>query len=140
MTPQLPHRTVLTAALAFTLTALLSIGSPAFALSTDLRSPDARDAAVPAAIVAASDDRRSPDAREAGSSALPTVAPPTWPEHPVPITIDEPQPTASAPSGFEWFDAAVGAACTLGFMLLVAGCVALVSRRDRETTGGIAAS
>jgi hypothetical protein len=139
MTPQLPHRTVLTAALAFTLAALLSIGSPAFALQKDLRSPDARDAAVPAAVVAASDDLRSADARDAGSSALPTVAPPTWPENPVPLTIDEPQTASSAPSGFEWFDAAVGAACTLGFMLLVAGCVALVSRRDR-TPGGIAAS
>jgi hypothetical protein len=142
MTPKLSYRTAFSPVLSLTVAALLAVGSPALARPIDLRSPDARDAGV-AAAVTYQGDLRSPDARDAGrDETRPVLAPPTWPENPVVITDAQPGVAVaeSSDAGFEWTDAAVGSAATLGLLLVLAGGVALVSRRHRAAPGGIAAS
>ena len=82
----------------------------------DLRSPDAQDTSRSAAP---SDDRRSADARD------------------VPAPTFEPLPTAevpSAPSGFDWISAAIGAAAGTGMLLVLMaflGSGGLTGRRQR---------
>ena len=93
--------------------ASLSIAGPVAA--QDLRSPDARSAEeggfVAPAVV---QDLRSPDARDVG-----TPAPATAPT----ITRIE------AKSGFDWGDAAIGAAGMLALALAAAGGVQLALHR-----------
>jgi hypothetical protein len=91
---------------------LAAAASPAaLARPADLRSPDARDAAQPAHVVAA--------------------GPPTWPAKEQPIT--RPRAVASAQSsGLDWGSAAVGAAAGLGaFAIALAGIVVLRRRVAR---------
>jgi hypothetical protein len=88
----------------------------------DLRSPDARDAAREAGPLAGpSQDLRSPDARDAARD-LPrvVVSPPL-------VEVRE------APSGgFDWGDAGIGAAGTLGLFSIAAGSALLVTGRRRR--------
>jgi hypothetical protein len=90
--------------------------------SQDLRSPDARDAAREAVGVSSpSQDLRSPDARDAARE-LPrvVVSPPV-------VEVRE------APSGgFDWGDAGIGAAGTLGLFSIAAGSALLVTSRRRR--------
>jgi hypothetical protein len=89
---------------------IAAIAAPAsLAQTSDLRSPDARDAADGHAIVA--------------------IGPPTWPAAPEPITA--PRVVVSAPSsGLDWGSAGVGAAAVLGtFAIAGAGLVGLRRRR-----------
>jgi hypothetical protein len=92
---------------------------PVTQVAQDLRSPDARDAAEAAKIEVAQ-DLRSPDARDAG-----------LPEAPTPDTVVEIREVPG--SGFDWGDAGIGAAGILA-MLSIAGGLALTvtSRRRRR--------
>jgi hypothetical protein len=85
----------------------------------DLRTPDARDAALTAA---------------AGQDLQPLPGPPTWPLHPQPLTpLTQPAPGARsgepASSGFDWSDAAVGAVTAIGLVLFASGAALIVRRR-----------
>jgi hypothetical protein len=134
MFPRTPNRTALAAALALAIAAGLTAGTPAHAQSTDLGSPDARDAVATSAAPPAQ-DLRSPDARDAGRpDPEPVPGLPTFPLNPEPIVTPAPV-AANAPSAeFQWGDAAIGAAGTLGVVLLLAGATALITRRQRTAT------
>ena len=84
---------------------------------TDLRSPDARDAAAAASVP---QDLRSPDARDAGRP--PSVATPTT------VVAVREVPV----SGFDWGDAAIGAAVILGMCSIAGGLMLLLSGRRRR--------
>jgi hypothetical protein len=75
-----------------------SNAAPAADTYQDLRSPDARDAAI-ASIESGKQDVRSPDARDAGRE---------------PTTVPVPEPVVEVRevpgSGFDWGDAGIGAA------------------------------
>jgi hypothetical protein len=95
---------------------------PVVQSSNDLRSPDARDAAVLSTAIAAQ-DLRSPDAREAGTtgSLAGTVSSPdTAPAAVQAVTTDD---------GFEWSSAGIGAAAMLAIVLALIAAAALVPRR-----------
>src|SRR4051794_20086587 len=94
-------------ALALTLAAL---GTGTAAAQQDLRSPDTRDAAA-AAAPPAGQDLRSPDARDAGVGRGTFSAPRV-------TVIRVPERTTTASAGFDWRDAAVGAAALLGLVLV----------------------
>jgi hypothetical protein len=114
------HRKALCTGLATALT-LVATAAPAQPLDpqsttasstqsvSDLRSPDARDAADGRQIVA--------------------TGPPTWPVTPQPIS--SPRVVASAPSsGLDWGSAGLGAAAVLGtFAIAAAGVLGLRRRR-----------
>jgi hypothetical protein len=90
-------------------------------VAQDLRSPDARDAAVQAAkpTPQVAQDLRSPDARDVGR-----VSPPV--QQPV-VEIRE------VPSnGFDWGDAGIGAAGILAMLSIAAGFTLLVGTRRRR--------
>jgi hypothetical protein len=90
----------------------------------DLRSPDARDAAL-AAAASPAQDLRSPDARDAAREA--TV---------VRIESADASPSRSAPSvsdGFEWGDAGIGAAVMLALVGVASGTLLLVGRNRQRT-------
>jgi hypothetical protein len=118
---------------ALTLTAvLLAVGAPVAQAGQDLRSPDARDAAgrPPERVYSyyTTDanhiqDLRSPDARDL---AHPVQVPPASLR---PVRVVEP-----GGSGFDWADAAIGAAMSFGLVLLVAGGITVVGRRNRLRT------
>jgi hypothetical protein len=119
------------ATLATVLLALTAAGRPA--LASDLRSPDARDAATgaQAALPAhAGTDLRSPDARDAGTAAGPRVSPDL--RSPDTRQLGRPQRRVSSPpaspsdSGFRWIYLAVGG---LGLTLLVGGATTRHIRR-----------
>jgi len=85
----------------------------------DMRSPDARAVArdtTPAAI-----DLRSPDAR--GTTGVPTFEPGVVaPTHVVHVPAN----------GFQWGDAGIGAAATLGLIALCGGVLLLLTSRRRD--------
>jgi hypothetical protein len=102
----------------------------------DLRSPDARDAALAQErqystaypspeLSGPAQDLRSPDTRDAaegrGTFNAPDVA-----------VVKVPQ-TAPSSSGFEWDDAGIGAGIVFGLMLLTAGGTVAVVRQRRRT-------
>jgi hypothetical protein len=86
-------------------------------VSQDLRSPDARDAGTPDTQVA--QDLRSPDARDAGR-------PPVQIATPV-VEIRE-----VAGSGFDWGDAAIGAAGMFALFSIAAGLALMAGGRRRR--------
>ena len=99
---------------------------PQVSTTQDLRSPDARDAAS-AAKASPSQDLRSPDARDAARevAVAPTESPRVSPKRPAPSLSD----------GFEWSDAAIGAAVMLALVGLAGGTLLLLSRsRQRAPT------
>lgn len=110
-------------------------GTPAADAAQDLRSPDARDAALPPVEPQGNtQDLRSPDARDA---ALPPVraqkvqpGQPTWPSYPAPIAKSQP-PAQQLPSGDggddTWFVVGIGLA---GAALAAAGAAG-IARRSR---------
>jgi hypothetical protein len=129
------------ATLATVLLALTAAGRPA--LASDLRSPDARDAATgaQAALPAhAGTDLRSPDARDAGTAAGPRVSPDL--RSPDTRQLGRPQRRVSSPpaspsdSGFRWIYLAVGG---LGLTLLVGGATTRhIRRRDKHAPAVVA--
>jgi hypothetical protein len=87
-------------------------------------------AAIAAPVsLAQTSDLRSPDARDAAAGRIVAAGPPSWPAAPQPITA--PRVVVSAPSsGLDWGSAGVGAAAVLGtFAIAGAGAVGL--RRHR---------
>jgi hypothetical protein len=79
----------------------------------DLRSPDARDAAL-------TQDLRSPDARDAAAGRLPGGSDV--------VVVPAPSPVA-APRGFDWRAAGVGAGIAIGLVLLATSAALLIRRR-----------
>jgi uncharacterized iron-regulated membrane protein len=98
----------------------------AHAHSADLRSPDARDAAERYGIYGSDathvQDLRSPDARDVADGIVPSAQ-----------SVRVVRVVDTAPAGFSWGDAAVGAAASLGLVLLVGGAVIGISRRRLRT-------
>jgi hypothetical protein len=84
--------------------------SAATVTPSDLRSPDVQDAASQAGT-----DLRSPDVRDAAVASRPA------PAAAVPAPVPAPAPAAEASTGFEWGDAGIGAAGMLAIVLLVVG-------------------
>jgi hypothetical protein len=104
----------------------------------DLRSPDARDAALQAQA-SQSQDLRSPDARDAAGTASPAEITAARAQSPTaPAETPGVSPSRSAPSvsdGFEWGDAGIGAAIMLALVSLASGTVLLTGRsRGRAPT------
>jgi uncharacterized iron-regulated membrane protein len=101
------------------------------AAGQDLRSPDARDAATRAAQVpAAGQDLRSPDARDAATNPRSTTIRAEPITRIVKITSDQ----------FEWGDAAIGAAGALTLMLVLAGATVAWTRHRHAATGHLTAA
>jgi uncharacterized iron-regulated membrane protein len=97
---------------------------------SDLRSPDAREAATNPRQ-APGVDLRSPDVQDATTRA---------PAVPADVTPAAPPATSTATSSsFEWGDAVIGAAGMLGIVLLVVGVGMLAVRHRHAADGGIAA-
>ena len=96
-----------------------SIAQSAGEAYDDLRSPDARDAAVQAAETQVAQDLRSPDAREAGR-----ISPPV--QTPVVEVREVPA------NGFDWGDAGIGAAGILAMLSIAAGLTLMLGARRRR--------
>jgi hypothetical protein len=100
----------------------------------DLRSPDARDAALQAQA-SQSQDLRSPDTRDAAGTPSPAEITAARAQTPAAPAVS---PSRSAPSvsdGFEWGDAGIGAALMLALVSLASGTVLLTGRgRGRTPT------
>jgi len=94
--------------------------------NVDPRSPDARDAAD-AAAAGPNVDLRSPDARDAAAAAA---------GHTVVVASRPARVIRVTPDGFDWGDAAIGAAGTLGAVLLAAGTATAMTRRRTERHPG----
>ena len=130
-----PHRTrrscrqaVTAAALA---TALLAVGPVAAGAQQDLRSPDARDAAL-ASEARNYQDLRSPDARDAGVSAEAQTyqdlrSPDARDVGRAPSSRSSPSTPTVESSGTDWGDVAIVAGGAL--LLLGAAGIVLFSRR-----------
>jgi hypothetical protein len=110
------HRTALSAGLVTTLALAVSAAPAALAQRSDLRSPDARDAAAAIRIAPA---LRNPDARQADAGGrIVAAGPPTWPLTPQPL--NPPHNAASAPPrpGLDWSSAGIGAAALVAALAL----------------------
>jgi hypothetical protein len=107
------HRKALGTGLATALILAAMAAPAAFAHPADLRSPDARDAAQPAHVVA---------------------GPPTWPVNQQPLT--RPRVVASAPSsGLDWGSAGIGAAAGLGAFAIALVGIGGLRRRVARPAG-----
>jgi hypothetical protein len=102
--------------------------APVTAPTIDLRSPDAKASEPPGASVSsdvaqgnALQDMRSPDARSRGDVTTYT-----------PSAIPSPRVVSVPANGFEWGDAAIGAAAMLGLIALCGGTMLVASSRRRE--------
>ena len=105
------HRLTTTGTAALAAAALAA--APAAAVQDDLRTPDARDAGLPAVVTPQDGaDLRTPDARDAGAGATPVVVRVTQPD-----------------TGISWDSAAIGAIAAAGLLISAAGTAGLVSRR-----------
>jgi hypothetical protein len=117
------HRLARSAALGLALAALAA--ATASADTVDLRSPDARDAARPAAGASQRHDMRSPDTRDVaegrGSFNRPEVV----------VVKAQPQTRPALTNGIDWADVGIGAGGMLGMILLaLASILAVVHRRQ----------
>jgi hypothetical protein len=101
--------------------AAAALCAPAAYATTDLRSPDARDAARAAEE---SQDLRSPDARDAARED--EVAPPDRP------SVQRVERVEVPSTDFAWGDAGIGAATLLALMSLGFGTVLLLERQRRR--------
>jgi hypothetical protein len=118
------HPKALGAVLASALTLAATAAPGALAQPINPRSPDAADRTQPAT------DLRSPDARDAAAGRQIAVAgPPTWPTSPQPVT--RPRLVVSAPdSGLDWPSAGIGAGTVIGAVAIaLVGTVGLRRRR-----------
>src|SRR5262245_28225321 len=112
------HRFRTISAASLTVFALVVLATPA-AAQQDLRSPDAREPATRISDARPGQDRRSPDARDAALISQGLLQQRTPNTIVVEHRVAAPAPTA----GFEWLDAAIGAAVALGIALLGAAAV-----------------
>lgn len=115
------HRITRSAALGL---ALAAIAAPSAAAQQDLRGPDARDAARPAAVRQPHQDMRSPDARDAAEGRGTFNAPE--------VTVVRLEDSPSKPGGLDWADAGIGAGGMLGLVLLGLGGGLLVTHRRQH--------
>jgi hypothetical protein len=100
--------------IALVVAATAAIAAPA-AADQDLRSPDARDAAIRAA--GRTVDLRSPDTRDPYSG--------------VPVTVLTSEPVVDrVDTGFDWADAAIGAAAVFTLVMVVVAGVAFMRPND----------
>jgi len=96
-----------------------SLAATAAQSYNDLRSPDARDAAL-AAETQVAQDLRSPDARDAGRVSAPA--------QPQVVEIrDAPE------NGFDWGDAGIGAAGILALLAIATALTLMVGARRRRS-------
>jgi hypothetical protein len=117
------HRLTRSAAIGLALAALAA--PTATAQQQDLRSPDARDAALAAQTPPR--DLRSPDTRDAAAGRGTFNAP-----HVTVINVPQSTPTAG---GMHWADAGIGAGALLALITLgVGGSIVVVRRRHASTT------
>jgi hypothetical protein len=110
-------------------------------VAQDLRSPDARDAALEAAKTEVAQDLRSPDARDAAAQAAETQVAQDL-RSPDARDAGRISPPVQTPvveirevpeNGFDWGDAGIGAAGILAMLSIAAGfTLLLVSRRRRR--------
>jgi hypothetical protein len=102
--------------------AALALALPGVAQATDLRSPDARDAALAAETARSTQgtDLRSPDTRDAAEGVRVITVTPRAPQ---------------AQTSFQWDDAGFGAGAAFLIVLMTGGIAVAVHRRHR-TTGG----
>lgn len=127
------HRLTHAAALGLTVAA---VAAPmAAAQQQDLRSPDARDAAMSQETRADNSrqglpspvqDLRSADTRDHAAGRGTFTAPEV-------VVVKLRQPSPAADSGIEWGDAGIGAAFLFG-LLALGGSAAIVHRRHAATT------
>jgi hypothetical protein len=97
----------------------------------DLRTPDWRDAA---ARIRGRQDLRSPDTRDIADGR-------EYPPTPTVVTLKPlPAPGPAATGGFDWSDAAIGAAGAFGLIMLAAGGGVLVVRRREHRNQPVVAS
>ena len=105
-------------------TMLVAVAAPAaMAQPTDLRTPDARDAATAAPKPT---DLRSPDAADfaAGRQIVAST----------PVQVGQAPNEGPTASGFDWGDAALGAGGALAIALAGAGGTVALVRRRRVTS------
>ena len=126
------HRLIHAAALGL---AVAAIAAPMAAAQQDLRSPDARDAALSQEPRADSQwqglsspvqDLRSADTRDPAAGRGTFNAPEV-------VVVKVPQPSPVADSGIEWGDAGIGAAFLFA-LLALGGTAAIMHRRHAATT------
>ena len=124
-----PSRITRSAALGLTLAALAA--PTAGAVPADLRSPDARDAAlsVEAAAAAPRQDLRSPDARDRAAGRGTFSAPEV-----TVVKVSEPAPAPTS-GGLDWTDAGIGAGGMLGLVLIGVGGALVIVRRTHDRPG-----
>lgn len=130
------HLTVIAA-----LTVALALPSTVALAQEDLRSPDARDAATQ--VESTASDLRSPDAVAAGQpSVTVTITPqdlrsPDAVDAGQPVTVRAPVVNIEAQDeGFNWGDAAIGAAALAGLALLMGATGVLITRHHGGAHGG----
>lgn len=123
------RRITRSAALGLTLAAF--VAPTAGAVPADLRSPDARDAALAAKAAAGGprQDLRSPDARDhaAGRGTF------SAPEVTV-VKVSEPAPSSG---GLDWADAGIGAGGMLGLVLVGVGGALMITRHSHHRRSAI---
>jgi hypothetical protein len=121
------HRLIHAAALGL---AVAAIAAPTAAAQQDLRSPDARDAALSQEPRAGNpwqdlrspvQDLRSADTRDHAAGRGTFNAPEV-------VVVKVPQPSPAADGGIEWGDAGIGAAVLFG-LLALGGSAAIAHRR-----------
>jgi hypothetical protein len=120
------------------LVAACAVPAAAAAQGQDLRSPDARDAAA-AAKEQAYQDLRSPDARDAATTSEPRQysdlrSPDARDAGRTPVEVRAPvvEIREVPGSGFDWGDAAIGAAGTLALFSIAAGLALLAGSHRRR--------
>jgi hypothetical protein len=109
--------------------ALCALAAPTAGAQQDLRSPDARDAALAAEAQRGqpSQDLRSPDARDAADGRGTFNAPE--------VTVVKVTKESPASGGFDWGDAGIGAGGLLGLVLLGLGGTFMVLHRRQAGVG-----
>jgi hypothetical protein len=132
-------RSLVTALMGAALASALIVSGASADTYQDLRSPDAVDAAreagdapsvaPPPSSVASSaeeayQDMRSPDARDAAEGYAPT------------IDVEHVTDGSSAPSGFDWVSAAIGAAAGTGLLIMLLAAGGLARRRPLTSRPG----
>jgi hypothetical protein len=115
--------------------------SSAAAAPADLRSPDARDAARPAAVAPPSTDLRSPDAQDLGRGIQPQSTAVVDARSPDSVDRATGGGVRATPavelvqvggsSGFDWGDAAIGAGGLAALALLGSGIALMEMHRRR---------
>jgi hypothetical protein len=132
------HRLTVIAAL----TVALALPCTVALAQEDLRSPDARDAATQVESTTAT-DLRSPDAVAAGQPSVTVTITPQDLRSPdavaagQPVTVPAPVVNIEAPDeGFNWGDAAIGAAAFAALALLVGATGVLITRHHVGPHGG----